>query len=79
MLFIYIVFREKERKKEKYITCSNLIMINEIKEIKLNFFILSQHVVIQFYLILSYDAPNFEAIVLIIGQQNTRSIFIQIM
>ena len=84
MLFIYCLERErerqrkkerkKERKKKKRRKKITLILNNEIKQ-RLNheFF----YFVSAFSNTVIYDAPDFEAVVLMIGQQNTRSSFLK--
>ena len=76
--------RDRERKKEKREKEERklhnlfwLILNNEINEIKqrLNHELL--YFVSAFSNTVIYDAPDFEAIVLMIGQQNTRSSFLK--
>ena len=66
--------REIDRERKKI---TSFVLNNEINEIKqrLNHKLL--YFVSAFSNTVIYDAPDFEAIVLIIGQQNTRSSFLK--
>ena len=84
LCFLYIVLRERERqrerqrkeerKKKKRRKKITLILNNEIKQ-RLNHELF--YFVSAFSNTVIYDAPDFEAVVLMIGQQNTRSSFLK--
>ena len=85
VLFIYCLERERDRerdrerkkkrkKRRKKIT---LILNNEINEIKQRLNHELFYFVSAFSNTVIYDAPDFEAVVLMIGQQNTRSSFLK--
>ena len=93
VLFIYCLEREREKereretekeekerkkKKKKRRKKITLILNNEINEIKQRLNHELFYFVSAFSNTVIYDASDFEAVVLIIGQQNTRSIFSKI-